>query len=90
MGRLTLPMKLGKLKEPSPCIWRVFHIVDDGKIKIMNDRQGHINIYAWEGYGNYRWVRFADYDKTKGVSATMNMINADLIKLFHTTNLKRY
>ena len=54
MGRLTLPMELGKLKEPSPCIWRVFHIVDDDEIEVVNDRQGHINIYAWEGCGNYR------------------------------------
>ena len=65
MGRLTLPLELGKLKELSPCIWRVLHIADNSKIKVVNDRQGYINIYAWEGCGNYRWVRFADYDKPK-------------------------
>ena len=88
MGRLTLPLELGKVKEASPRIWRVFHIADDDEIEVVNDRRGHINIYAWEGGGNYRWVRFADYDKPKGVPATVKMINEDLIKLFHTARLK--
>ena len=33
-------------------------------------------------------MRFADYDKPKGVPATVKTINADLIKFFHTANLK--
>ena len=66
----------------------MFHIVDNGKIEMVNDRQGHINIYTWEGCGNCKWVRFADYVKPKWVPATVKMINANLIKLFHTANLK--
>ena len=55
MCRLTLPLELGKLKEPAPCIWRVFLIVDKSKIKVVNNRRGHINIYAWEGCGNCKY-----------------------------------
>ena len=33
-------------------------------------------------------MRFADYDKPKEVPATVKMINANLIKLFHTASLK--